>query len=197
MAGLDKIISQIKEESRETAARTLAAARVEADQILAEARKDAENECADIERRSRQAVANILERGRSAAELKKRGSILSEKQDLIGNTISRAKAELKGMETDAYFEMIQKLAVKSAQAGKGELLFSEKDLARMPEGFEDKLNAVLSDKGAALHISNATRDIDGGFVLTYGGIEENCSIDALFDSAHETLQDKVQEILFS
>lgn len=197
MAGLDKIISQIKEESRETAARTLAGARVEADQILAEARKDAENQCADIERRSRQAVANILERGRSAAELKKRGSILAEKQDLIGNTISRAKAELKGMETDAYFEMIQKLAVKSAQAGKGELLFSEKDLARMPEGFEDKLNAALSDKGAALHISNATRDIDGGFVLTYGGIEENCSIDALFDSAHETLQDKVQEILFS
>ena len=39
--------------------------------------------------------------------------------------------------------------------------------------------------------------INGGFVLTYGGIEENCSIDALFDAAHEVLQDKVQEILFS
>ena len=48
-----------------------------------------------------------------------------------------------------------------------------------------------------LHISGDTRDIDGGFVLTYGGIEENCSIDALFDAAHEVLQDKVQEILFS
>lgn len=197
MAGLDKIISQIKEESGEATAQILASAREEAKQILAQARRDAEAECADIERRSGQAVASILERGRSAADLKKRGSVLARKQQLIGTTIARAKAELKGMDGDDYFEMILKLAVKSAQAGKGELLFSEKDLARVPEGFEDKLNAVLKEKGAALHISSATRDIDGGFVLTYGGIEENCSIDALFDSAHEALQDKVQEILFS
>lgn len=130
MAGLDKIISQIKEESQEAAARTIAAARSEADQILAAARKEAERECADIDRRSRQSVANILERGQSAADLRKRGSILAEKQRLIGETIARAKAELKDMDTDAYFEMILKLAVKSAQAGKGELLLSDKDLAR-------------------------------------------------------------------
>lgn len=197
MAGLDKIISQINEESKAAAANTLAAARGEADKILAAARKDAENQCGDIERRSAQSVANILERGQSAAELKKRGSLLAEKQRLIGETIAKAKARLKDMDSEAYFEMILKLAVKSAQAGKGELLFSAKDLARVPEGFEDKLNAALADKGAALHISTAARDIDGGFVLTYGGIEENCSIDALFDTAHEFLQDKVQEILFS
>ena len=194
MAGLDKIISQIKEESQEAAARTLAGARDEADKILAAARKEAESECADIDRQS---VANILERGQSAADLKKRGSILAEKQKLIGDTIEKAKAELKGMDTDAYFDMILKLAVKSAQDGKGELLFSSKDLARVPEGFEDRLNAALKDKDAALRISKDTRDIDAGFVLTYGGIEENCSIDAIFDSAHELLQDKVQEILFS
>ena len=191
MAGLDKIISQIKEESQEAAARTLAGARDEADKVLAAARKEAESE------RSRQSVANILERGQSAADLKKRGSILAEKQKLIGDTIEKAKAELKGMDTDAYFDMILKLAVKSAQNGKGELLFSAKDLARVPEGFEDRLNAALKDKDAALHISKDTRDIDAGFVLTYGGIEENCSINAIFDSAHELLQDKVQEILFS
>ena len=197
MAGLDKIISQIREESQKAAAGTLAAARDEADKILAAARKEAERECSDIDRRSRQSVANILERGQSAADLKKRGSILAEKQRLIGETIEKAKAELKGLDTDAYFELILKLAVKSAQSGTGELLLSAKDLARVPEGFEDKLNAALKDKNAALHISGSTRDIDAGFVLTYGGIEENCSIDALFDSAHELLQDKVQEILFS
>ena len=96
MAGLDKISSQIKEESQEAAARTLAGARDEADKVLAAARKEAESECADIERRSRQSVANILERGQSAADLKKRGSILAEKQKLIVDTIEKAKAELKG-----------------------------------------------------------------------------------------------------
>lgn len=197
MAGLDKIISQIKEESGQAAARTVAAARAEADTILQEARKEAERECADIERRSAQAVANLLERGQSAADLKKRGSVLAEKQRLIGAVIDRAKAELKSKNADAYFDMILKLAVKAAQPGDGEILFSAKDLSRLPEGFEDKINTALKEKSAALHISKETRDIDGGFVLTYGGIEENCSFDALFDSAHETLQDKVQEILFS
>ena len=44
MAGLDKIISQIKEESQEAAARTLAGARDEADKVLAAGRKEAESE---------------------------------------------------------------------------------------------------------------------------------------------------------
>ncbi len=98
MAGLDKIIGQIEEESKAAAARTIEAARAEAEKILETARKEAEAECADIERRSAQAVANILERGKSAAELKKRGSLLAEKQKLIGDTIARAKEELKNME---------------------------------------------------------------------------------------------------
>lgn len=197
MAGLDKIIGQIEEESKAAAACTIEAAKAEAEKILDMARKEAGVECADIERRSGQTVANILERGKSAAELKKRGSLLAEKQKLIGDTIARAKAELKSMESETYFKMILKLAAKSAQSGEGDILFSAKDLARLPEGFEKQLNAALKDKGAVLHISQDTRDIDAGFVLTYGGIEENCSFDAIFDSAREILQDKAQEILFS
>jgi len=197
MAGLDKIIGQIEEESKGAAARTLEAARAEAEKILEMARKEAEEECGRIERRSDQAVANILERGRSAAELKKRGSLLAEKQRLIGETIAMVKEELKSLDGEAYFEMLLKLAVKSAQPGEGELLFSAKDLARLPEGFEEQVNAALKDKGAVLRVSADSRDIDAGFVLTYGGIEENCSFDAIFDSARETLQDKAQELLFS
>lgn len=197
MAGLDKIIGQIEEESKGAAARTLEAARAEAEKILEMARKEAEEECGRIERRSDQAVANILERGRSAAELKKRGSLLAEKQRLIGETIVMVKEELKSLDGEAYFEMLLKLAVKSAQPGEGELLFSAKDLARLPEGFEEQVNAALKDKGAVLRVSEDSRDIDAGFVLTYGGIEENCSFDAIFDSARETLQDKAQELLFS
>ena len=124
---------------------------------------------------------------------------LAEKQVLIGRIIGEAKQQLKNMPQEAYFENIVKLAVKASQNGKGTILFSKADLDRLPENFADTLNAALvagGKEGAALTVSSETRDIDGGFVLTYGGIEENCSFDALFDSAHEMLQDKVQEILF-
>ena len=97
MAGLDKIISQIKEESREGGGTHQAEARSKADEILAQARADAQRECVDIERRSKQAVANILERGRTAAELKKRGAVLAEKQRLIGATIGMLRPNSRGL----------------------------------------------------------------------------------------------------
>ena len=67
----------------------------------------------------------------------------------------------------------------------------------LPKGFEDTLNQALAEKGGRLTVSGQAAAIDGGFILSYGGIEENCSFEALFDSAKETLQDKVQELLFA
>ena len=177
MAGLDKIIARIQAESEEAAARTLEAAKAEAETILQNAREEAAAECAAIGRKAEQAAANILDRGHSAAELKKRQRILAEKQVLIGRIIGEAKQQLKNMPQEAYFENIVKLAVKASQNGKGTILFSKADLDRLPENFADTLNAALvagGKEGAALTVSSETRDIDGGFVLTYGGIEENC-----------------------
>ena len=38
--------------------------------------------------------------------------------------------------------------------------------------------------------------MDGGFLLVYGGIEENCTIRAVFDSKREELSDHVNRLLF-
>ena len=35
-----------------------------------------------------------------------------------------------------------------------------------------------------------------GFILTYDGIEENCSFNALFETNIEILQDQIQRLLF-
>jgi V/A-type H+-transporting ATPase subunit E len=70
-------------------------------------------------------------------------------------------------------------------------------LSRVPKDFEKKLNDALAKKGAKLAVSDKTQEIGGGFVLDYGGIEMNCSFKAMFDSARESLQDKVRGLLFS
>ena len=65
------------------------------------------------------------------------------------------------------------------------------------EGFAPRLPAGRKEvdidvyKRQVLRISGDTRDIDGGFVLTYGGIEENCSIDALFDAAQDVYKRQI------
>ena len=66
----------------------------------------------------------------------------------------------------------------------------------MPADFEKKLNGLLAEKGASLEMSEETRGISSGFVLVYGGIEENCGIKAIFDSMKEELSDQVNRMLF-
>ncbi|MEG2349383.1 MAG: V-type ATP synthase subunit E family protein [Hungatella sp.] len=195
MTGLEKIIGRMQAESNAAVAQTLEKAQAEADRILERARQEAREECALIERRSESKITAIQERAESAAELKKRQSILAEKQGLIAEIIDKAEKRLTELEDTEYFQLITNLAKKSAQPGEGFLLFSPKDLARIPENFEQTLQGILDDPGKKLTLSKETRDIEGGFVLVYGGIEENCSFKALFDSAHEILQDKVQTII--
>ena len=197
MAGLDKIIGQIRQESEDIAARTIGEARAEADEIVKEARESAQAECDRIEKRSEHAVKDALERGQSAADLQKRRGILALKQRLVQEVLEQALKNMKNMEAESYFETLVRLASKAAMRGEeGTIYFSEKDLKRLPADMEDRLNRELKEKKATLKISQEARDIDGGFILSYGGIEENCSFDALFEAAGEQLQDVVQKILF-
>ena len=50
--------------------------------------------------------------------------------------------------------------------------------------------------GGSLTVSPEAAPIDNGFILKYGGIEENCSLRALFSSMKDQLQDKVNAALW-
>ena len=98
MAGLEKIISQIRNESEEAAAGVVAAAEEKAQQILEQAKVEADEECAGILESSKRMTEEILKRGRSAADLKVRQGILAKKQELIGQVLSEALKEAKNLE---------------------------------------------------------------------------------------------------
>ncbi|WP_312645052.1 V-type ATP synthase subunit E [Hydrogenoanaerobacterium sp.] len=197
MTGLDKILSQIQHEADEAAAAVLAKAKSEAENIVSAGAAKGKADCESIAQQSEHAVADVLARATSAAALQKRKTILTAKQQLINDTIVKARQSLYELPQEQYFSIILKMAQKFALPQEGEILFSAADLQRLPEGFEATLNNAVKAKGATLKVSGETRNIDGGFVLTYGGVEENCSFEALFSSAHDTLQDKVHQLLFS
>ena len=116
---------------------------------------------------------------------------------MISETIQAAQKSLLALDDTAYFDLIFKMAGKFALPQQGKLILNQRDLARVPGDFDQKLKAaVKSVPGAALSLSKKTRPVDGGFVIDYDGVEENCSFEALFYSSQEALQDKVQEFLF-
>jgi V/A-type H+-transporting ATPase subunit E len=197
MTGLEKITDQIQEEAKASAARRLEAAQKEADAVIAEA-KDV---CAAMETETAEKIAamkvNYEGRIKSSAEQQRRTALLRAKQEIIAEVIEEARLTLKKKDAQSYFLTLEKILKTYALAENGEIYFSAEDLARMPADFEKKIKTAAKEKGGSLVLKKEPKAIADGFVLVYGGVEENCTLKALFDAKKDELQDKVNAILFS
>ncbi len=196
MTGLEKITNQIQEDAKAQAAQCIEAAQKEAEGILAAAKE----ECATIEAEGAEKTAKLSKlyesRMQSSAELQRRTAMLQIKHEVIAEVIEKAYATLKEEDTQSYFLTMEKLLKTYVLAEEGEIYFSQAALDRMPADFEGKITAVAQAKGGSLVLNKAPKGIADGFVLVYGGVEENCTLKALFNDKKDQLQDKVNEILF-
>ncbi len=197
MTGLEKILKAIEEDARAQADARLEAAQKEAAQIMDEAKAQGEFRSEEISRQSAVDAAGALARAQSAADLLKRRTLLLKKQELIGQVIDSAYRSLFELSDERYFDVLLGMANKYAEKQAGEIAFNERDLGRLPADFEMRLQSALTGSGASLRVSREPRAIDGGFVLIYGGVEENCSFAALFEAQREALQDEVYALLFA
>lgn len=197
MTGLDKILEQIEVEASSNADAVIAQAKEQAQEIIAAAKSEGDKRRLEIEKKSEMDVRGSLSRGESAAWLQEKKIILKAKQEIIGDIVEKSKESILNLPDEEYFETILKMVKRHALNQEGEIIFSSKDKERLPKEFEDSIKEALSGKqGASLKISNESRNINGGFLLVYGDVEENCSFDTLFLTAKDTLQDKVNELLF-
>ena len=194
MAGLDKILGSIKAESDEAVAQRINDANKKAEDIKKEAEASVSDECRSIEEKGRKGAEDTLSRAESAAALLKRKAILSEKQDIIAEIFDEAEQKLISLPDDQYIDTIMKIAVKNALPEEGTIIFSAADKKRLPASFEKDLNSRL--KAGRLTLSDDTTRTAGGFVLSYGGVEQNCTFHALIDAGRERLTDKVSKVLF-
>ena len=197
MTGLEKMVSQILEEADASAAVTISDAEKKAAEILDEAGKKADEIRQQREEQSRAKVKSYDERTASAADMKRRTAVLAARQELIGSVIADACERVKNLDEEKYFEILKNMAGKYFLPKDGEICFSRKDLERMPADFREEIRSMAEKKGGALEFSGEARNIDGGFILVYGGIEENCSIDAVFAEKRDELLDQVRKILFA
>lgn len=197
MAGLDKMKNQILDEAKAAAEVKVSEAKAKAEEILNQAKAEAAKKSESISHKSEAEVANYKERITSSIDLQRRTKILAAKQELISEVLDKAYESLSSMEVTEYFDMLLKMLEKYILPQEGSIYFSSVDLERMPAGYDAKLKAIAQSKGGDLEVSTAGRNIENGFVLAYGGIEENCTLRAMFDEKKDELSDKVQEVLFA
>lgn len=196
MTGLEKIIAQILDEAGSTAKSALAKAKEEAAAIVEAAEAESSLRSQEILQKSEAEVAGYLERIHSSAELQSKKAILKAKQEVILEITRKAYEQLISQDTESYFGMIKRMLEKFALPEEGDIYLSEFDLKRLPVGFEAEIEKIAEAKGGRLTLSNEGKKLDGGFILVYGGVEENCSFRALFNANKDIFQDEVNQLLF-
>ncbi len=197
MTGLDKMKSQILDEAKAAAEGKIAEAKAQAEETIRSAKEDAAKQTESILHKSKNDVSNYQERLESSIDLQKRTKILAAKQEVIAGVLEKARAKVEAMEAGEYFSMLLKMVEKYALAQDGEICLCAADLARLPEGFEAEVSRIAKEKGGSLKLSGEGKQIKNGFILVYGGVEENCTINAMFDAKKDELSDIVHRLVFS
>ncbi len=197
MTGLEKMVERIMGEARVAADKKLEDARSQAAEIFETTEKETKKICASIQEKSKAELAASKERNQSAMDLMRRTEILKAKQKLIRETIDKARETFSSVEGEAYYKVLEDMAGKFARPEKGQMLLSSEDYEKAPADFSQKIEAAAKKAGGSLTVEKTQMSIGKGFILSYGGIEENCSFKALFADKKDELQDQVSRILFS
>lgn len=195
MSGLDKIIEEIELNAKENISQIESEANAFCDEYMNQKEAEIENEIKELQAKCEKERKLYEEKTHSGVEFERRTQLLSAKQEAIEYAVNKAYEKIVGMDTTEYFKLMEKLVAANIQPKAGELRMNQQDLATMPDSFKAYVDS-LSDGERSLTISSEPIDIENGFILVYGQIEENCTLKALFEAKRESLRDLANKVLF-
>ena len=193
MNGIEKIIARISGDAQGEIDAILSEAQGQAADITARFEAQAKAEADDILARGAKAAAEREERLVSVAQLECRKASLAAKQEVIEEAFQLAMSKLLALPQDKYVALLAELAVKASATGKEQLSFSAKDKDAVGKAVVDAANAK---GGLSLAVADKTSPIDGGFVLTSGAVEVNCSFETLMRLQRSEITGEVSGALF-
>ena len=192
MAGLESILFHIEEQAQISASAITEKANKQAEELIESKRAAAKAECEAIAEKAQQSAQTMAHTALSAARLECKKALLAKKSSLIDEIIDEALERMKNMPEKEYFDALLNLAVKHSGKSEGLVILSQKDKERL-NGFEEALAEKTNGK---LHLSDQTREMSGGFILSYGEIEENCTFEALLAERRDVIRDKINALIF-
>lgn len=198
MKGTEKIIAHIRADGDAEAKKIIDAASKQAEEKRAESFKAALSEYEKLMQAGNAECEDILSGSRRIAEMEAKKSVLSVKQEMISAAFDAAREEIVNMPRDKYTQFLARMAAEAAVSGMEEIVLNARDKAEVGKSVCKAANELLSAKGTPgkLTVSEDTADISGGVIVRFGGIETNCSIDALIRQRRSGLSTEVAAALF-
>ena len=177
MNGIERITARLDADTQAEIDRIRERAKAEAEKVAQGYRTQTESETAELRERSRRAAAEREERLVSAAQMEARKTALAARQEMVDKAYDLALEKLCSLPEEQYIQTVAALLVQAAPDGKGEVIFSKEQRERGGTAAVALANSRLGD--GTLTVSAQTRPLKGGFILSNGRVEVNCSFDTL------------------
>ena len=211
MNGMEKIAQRIQDDAQRELSQLETETRRQAEELLAQSRTQADQEREAILARGKKAAAERQERLESAAQMEKRKLLLGAKQEMLDLVFDRALEKLCALPEEELIPLL---------SGKEQVIFSKRDRARLGKQVVLGANEILAQKnagalpgsigeskmgafinkivgvGAQHTLSQDTRKIQGGLILSDGEIEMNCTFETLVRLQRGELDREIAGILF-
>ena len=190
MADINDIMSYISDKLSAEAEQIKSDAKEKYDAYMQSAAVQAKKQYDALMEKANADVNSQLEMAAGSARQLQAREILKIKNEAVENIIQAAKNKIMSMEDKSYEALLVSLLKKYNEGKSGEIILSQAD---------EKRNLKLLEKEAkalGLVVSEEKANIKGGFILKYGKIEENCSIDAVFKEKKEEITDYINSNLF-
>lgn len=198
MTGIDRIKAKILDDAKKAAEENLNRAKQEAERIIAEAENQAKEETEKARQAAEAEAADLKKRMAAVSSLEERKRMLKVRQDMVDAAFRAAFERTLQLPAEEYGRFLKRFILESVREGEGEILFNENDRSRLGARFVEEINQTLKAEGKAsvLSLSGQTIPNRGGFVLKYGDMEINSTLELIFNMARPQLEAEVASILF-
>ena len=190
MGGLSTIIEEILEDAQREADAILEKANKEAAEIRIQCEKDKEILIEEKKAEAQDACMKLTDLMELSAKSEARQMVLASKTKIIKDVFEYIKTDFKN--SPEYFDMLLKFLKNYSEEKDGVMYMSENDLKRLPEDFSKKAQA--NSKGN-ISISPEAINIDGGFIIKYGKVDINCSINSIFEERKNKIYDIIKSCI--
>lgn len=191
MSSGDKILNRISLDCDERISKINAETDEKCAQIMAQAKLDADKISAEIADKAQSKVKQMQAASKSRCDLETRNAFLKRRREEIDKTYSEILNKMENLPDEDYFELIYTFA-KKLNGMSGVVLLNEKDMNRLPKDFLARLEKC----GVKAELSKAPCDIESGFILKCGDIEENMDFSAILSEKRDAIEDFINQELF-
>lgn len=191
MSSGDKILNRISLDCDKRISKINAETDKKCAQIMAQAKLDADKISADIADKAQSKVKQMQAASKSRCDLETRNAFLKRRREEIDKTYSEILNKMKNLPDEDYFELIYTFA-KKLSGMSGVVLLNKKDMNRLPKNFL----ARLEECGVKAELSKTPCDIESGFILKCGDIEENMDFSAILSEKRDIIEDFINQELF-